>query len=131
MTVKFQMHGQEDLFLKLGRLEDKIEKSIGKKAIRAGAAEYVKLVKRKIPTDSRDDVHLKKSIGIATTKGSRKNDIAVQIGIKGPARAYAHVFEFGGRFHQGTRVFTRTLETSTKAILDRIASRLRLELDKV
>ena len=128
MTVQFQIEGQRELFNRMNALEDKIEKRIGKKAIRAGGSEYAKLVKKEIPVDKSDDIHLKKSIKIIGAKGKR---IAVQVGIKGMARAYAHVFEFGSRFVQGKRVFTRTLETNTSAIMDRVARVMKIELDKL
>lgn len=129
--ITFDIKGTKDIIKRLNEIDNKLEKRIGKKAVRAGGSEYAKLVRRELPMSNEDDVHLKKSIGIATPKGKRKNNIAVQVGIKGKARYYAHVFEFGSRFVTGSRTFTRTFESSTRAILDRIANRLRKELEKV
>ena len=131
-TIDFKWNGDKELLEKLRRIEAKVEKQISKKAVRAGGSEYAKLVRKQIPKDpTPDDVHLKKSIAIATPKGRSKNDIRVQVGIKGQARYYAHVFEFGSKFVKGTRIFTRTLESSAQQIFDRMATRLKFELDKV
>lgn len=135
MKTTLKIKGGPQLLRELGALEQKVEKRIGKKAIRAGGTEYAKLVRRKIPMDSEDNVHLKRSIAVASLKGAKmgraKNKIAVQVGVKGPARYYAHIYEYGSKFHQGTGVFTKTLKSSTRQIFERIKYVLTRELAKL
>jgi len=132
MTIEFEWSGVDDMFKRMKALEDRVEKRIGKAAIRAGGNEYAKLLRQNIPVDDKDDnIHLKKSIAVRGVKGKfAKNMIRVQVGVIGPATRYAHIYEWGSRFFQGTRIFTKTLESNVQAILNRIALKLRMELDK-
>jgi len=131
MTVTFELKGTEGMFKTMKSLEDKVEKRIAKKAVRAAGTFYARQVRKQIPMDTEDDVHLKKSIGVAGVKGRRKNDIRVQVGVKGPARQYAHLYEYGSKHMIGTRVFTRTLEQQAQPIADKMITTLRRELDKI
>ena len=130
-TIELEWRGDKELLAKLKSIESKVEKQISKKAARSGGTKYARELKKAIPLGP-PNVHLRESIGVATPKGRQfRDDIRVQVGVKGIPRYYAHIFEFGNYLHQGTRTFTRTLETNAQAILDQMAKRLKTELDKL
>jgi len=135
MTVTLKIRNGPSLIKALSKLEEKVEKRIGKKAVRAGGSEYAKLVRQKIPKSSKDDIHLKKSISVVSPKGSKfgktQNQIRVQVGVRGPARHYAHIWEYGKDGQAGTRVFTDTLKASKEQIFERIKKTLSIELGKI
>lgn len=116
----------------LEKLSEKTEQNYVVSAVRAGAAYYAKTVRKKIPRSNNDDVVLKKSIKakrIRTRKGSHY--VRSIVGIKGDAKKYAHVFEFGrsdGAKYSGKKVFTDTLEQSKAEIFQAMKKKLAIRL---
>ena len=119
---------------RLFTLNEKMDTVIGRKAVRAMGTEYLKRVRKQIPLDNKDDVHLKKSLGMKIRK-PRPGFIYAVAGVMGKprkkARRYAHIFEFGSKFIRGRRVFSKTLESDAPAILRKLMDKLKTELGKV
>lgn len=150
----------DDFLRQLNQLSEDIEKRVGDKAIAAGGREYRKLVRAQIPLGGRkrratdlkvnaddslqryksgrvkvnkdtEDLHLKNSIAVRKAKNSKKRGIIqYRVGIVGWARAYAHVYEFGSKYHSGNKVFTRTFESQFNRIINKIADVMRKEIAK-
>ncbi len=140
--VKFSIDTRH-LFKQLKKLDAELEKSIGDKAVNAGAKLYAKKMRKVIPLGTAErrknvsgkkateDRHLKRSIMVQKAKRSKaRKIIQYRVGIIGWARAYAHIYEFGSKYVTGTRVFTKTLESSRTEILDAQNKKLRDELKK-
>lgn len=134
--ISFEFEGLKDLDRELKKVGEKMEKKFAKSASRAAGQEYRRLLKPQIPAVGKDGIFLKKSIAVVSPKGQRRNETRADIGIKGKARYYAHLFEFGfqhrsGRVVQGTRVFTKTLRSNGIAFMRVMRDRLRKDLDSV
>lgn len=135
MTVTIKWKGVKELQKAMLAMPKEIEKKIGDQAVRAGLSHYARVMRPKIPTDTKDNVHLKKSIKVRKAKKS-KNRILAIVGILGgvegekDARRYAHVWEFGSSKQEGTRLFSTTFEKEIEPMLDIMADKIRAGLKK-
>jgi len=132
--VNFEFEGLKELDKELSRIGETFQKRFAKSAARAAGQEYRRLLKPQIPAVGKDGIFLKKSIAVVSMKGDRRNESRVQVGIKGKARYYAHLFEFGfqhvgGKTVAGARVFTKTLQSNQVALLRAMRERLAKDLD--
>jgi len=135
MSVDFKIEGGEAMQKRLLKLSVDVETKIGKKAVRAAATEYARRVRKQIPLDNKDDIHLKKSIGVQSGRKKTPGFVYAVAGVKGSptkdARRYAHIFEFGSIHYVGRRVFSKTLRSDANQILERMTRKIKLELDKL
>ena len=128
--MEFEFKGSKEFERNLKKVLIDLEGKIAMKGVRAAAGWYRKEMKKVIPMDTRDDIHLRKSIAVSKMKG--RDVTGVNIGIKGAARHYAHVWEFGGQDgeYQGTGLFTKTFASNIQQMLDKMSDKLRSELSK-
>jgi len=122
--------GDVQVIENLGRLNDKVERSMLKKAIGKGLKVIVRIAKQNVPVESG---LLKGSIKSAVTKmvsGKVYVDPKV-VGKDGdkPAK-YAHIVEFGGLKHKNPTPFMRpALDAGRNEALDIIANEFREQLN--
>lgn len=129
MSKDFHWEGASILEKKLRGLPAHTEKKILDQSARAGLSHFVKVVKKKIPTDNKNDVHLNKSIKVKKARKT-KDKVLFEVGITGKARHYAHVYEFGSTHVQGTHVFTTTFEDEIPNMLKAVSEKIEAGLIK-
>ena len=149
--LSFEMVGLKDLAKRLDKIEARVEKRLIAQGSRAATSHLRKVLRKKLPRsdgiklrkwrrdaqgsegDGRkgeiEDVHIRDSIGIKVVR--RSNSIVARVGVVGLARAYAHVLEFGGRFHTGNRIWTKTMRGESRKMLTIMADKIRAGLAKI
>ena len=133
--ITFKMTGEKNLLKRFKGLEEKVERRIGKAGVRAGGNKLARIIRKDLPvSNDGNDIVLKKSIGVAGVKGRRNaNKIMVQVGVKGPARRYAHLVEFGrqGTSYPARRIFTDAATNNTGQVFEAVKARLQSEFAKL
>jgi hypothetical protein len=133
MQIKFDGKALEKA---LSKLEAKSESKIANTASRAGAAMYRKELKADLPRDAekraglvggkpKKDVRLVNSLGI-----KRFSKTAVQVGVVGPARHYAHLIEFGYRNIAPGGHWRKAFDTGFQRYLAEMGKRAWTEIKK-
>lgn len=135
MAQDFKWKSAKGLEDALADLTPELEKKILDQSARAGLMHYLKTVRRRIPVDNKDNVHLKKSLKVIKGKKTR-NRVMYVFGITGTggeekdARKYSHIFEWGSRFVTGKRLFSKTFESEIPNMLDVVAEKIKKGLKK-
>lgn len=96
--MTFRLRGWQDMQRTLSRMDERVERKLGMKALRAGANFMARQIRKKLPVDPvGDDVRLKRSVKVRQTReAKRSRDLSLRIGYEGAARRYGHVVEYGG-----------------------------------
>ena len=128
---KFKMEGLSELQSSLRKLPDKLRENALKNASAAGARVIRDDAKRRVPVDSGQ---LRDSIVVARTFRQRGRRVrlrgAVVIGIKGGARFYAHLIEFGTSRRAAEPFMRPALDAMAPKALKAMAGKLAKEINK-
>lgn len=135
VTVDISALGDVRLQKRLARLTTKMQKSIVRRALRAGAKEILAVTKQLVPVDTGK---LREGLKIRATK-ARRGSFGVQV--QTPTRAdlgigadekgfYPAVLEYGADGHPPHPYLRPALEQGRAAALDAIATGIREGIDE-
>jgi HK97 gp10 family phage protein len=136
-AIKFELKGSKELNKALSQLETRAHQKVATAASAAGARRYRKELQKVLPRSSQKQPgyigsKLKKDVRLLRSIGIRKAGTGLyQVGVAGPARAYAHIIEFGSK-HVAPRPFWRkTFDAQWKVIIEDMGKRAWTEIAKV
>lgn len=128
--INFELQGGKELEKTLAHLGMAAERKIAAQSVRAAAAEFRKQLVKALPRGRQEaqpgevEGRLKKDIRLHRSIGIRKSGkTTYEVGVVGPARAYAHVQEYGSVNQPPRPVWRPLFESNLKQYLETMGKR--------
>lgn len=139
MDLDIKFTGGKELERALKRLPVQVEKKVVRQALRAGAKVWQKELKQSLPRSNITErtingqtvsvKHLADSIAIARPR-SRRRDAFIAVGVKGLARLYAHIVEFGNSEQAAQPVWRPVFRRMAGQVITTVAEKLGKDIIK-
>ena len=127
MELQTRFTGGRQLAKELKALGEKVEKRIGRRALRNAGKELAEKVRADLPEDRGQ---LKDRVKVGIPRGTPRDSLHMQVGVSGAARSYAHIIEYGNESIRADGTWRKVFEKERGNITGIVLADLRKSIDR-